>query len=391
MTFTTIEEYNSYLVENQVNVNIIDYVKEVNKLEFKIDISFIDEFIELVSKNECCIHHNMLETYEVLKLDKGTTRVKELLEQNNFKEKKDYQVSNVRELRPQGGSSVKNEYFLHPRAFKICLMRSKNKKEYAYYYILLEECIKYFNDYQIELNKKYIIKLKSKIIKKDAQLIIKDDKIDELIKKTDELLKNNKKILKNNEELIEQNNKTHKMNEDLLKSNKSMEKSLIKANHKLDETLEKLDEVHEELENTHEELEDTNEKLDITDKNLKIVAKKLDIAVEDRVVKTKSKLKNESFIVMYNANEEYKYKVIRGKKEYVDIRINKLEIKNYIQKDELSLNNVPNASTLWCLIKEELKNDIDSCHNKLKLINIDELQFKIKINEIYNKRKNVII
>jgi light-regulated signal transduction histidine kinase (bacteriophytochrome) len=204
-------------------------------------------------------------------------------------------------------------------------------------------------------------------------------------------LKNNKKILKNNEELIEQNNKTHKMNEDLLKSNKSMEKSLNKANHKLDETLEKLDEVHEELENTHEELEDTNEKLDITDKNLKIVAKKLDIAVEDRVVKTKSKLKNESFIVMYNANEEYKYKVIRGKKEYVDIRINKLEIKNYIQKDELSLNNVPNASTLWCLIKEELKNDIDSCHNKLKLINIDELQFKIKINEIYNKRKTVLV
>jgi hypothetical protein len=52
MTYTTIEEYNSYLVENQVNVNIIDYVKEVNKLEFKIDISFIDEFIELVGKNE---------------------------------------------------------------------------------------------------------------------------------------------------------------------------------------------------------------------------------------------------------------------------------------------------------------------------------------------------
>ena len=48
----TIIEYNNYLVENQVNINIIDYVKEVNKLEFNIDISFIDEFIELVSKNE---------------------------------------------------------------------------------------------------------------------------------------------------------------------------------------------------------------------------------------------------------------------------------------------------------------------------------------------------
>ena len=70
--------------------------------------------------------------------------------------------------------------------------------------------------------------------------------------------------------------------------------------------------------------EDTNEKLDTTDKTLKIVVKKLDIAVEDRVVKTKSKLKNESFILMFNPNETYKYKVIRAKKEYVNTRIDKL-------------------------------------------------------------------
>jgi hypothetical protein len=140
MRYTTIEEYNSYLLENQVNINIIDYVKEVNKLEFKIDISFIDEFIELVSKNECCINHNMLEKYEVLKLNKGTTRVKELLEQNNFIENKDFKLSNIREFNnSNGGRGNKNEYLLHPRAFKICLMRSKNKKEYAYYYILLED------------------------------------------------------------------------------------------------------------------------------------------------------------------------------------------------------------------------------------------------------------
>jgi hypothetical protein len=71
-----------------------------------------------------------------------------------------------------------------------------------------------------------------------------------------------------------------------------------------------------------------------------MVAKKLDIVVEDRVVKTKSKLKNESFIVMYNENEDYKYKVIRAKNEYIKNRIDKLIIENYIQRKELSLNNV---------------------------------------------------
>jgi methyl-accepting chemotaxis protein len=122
----------------------------------------------------------------------------------------------------------------------------------------------------------------------------KNNKIDSLEEKLNIIIKNNDKTHKMNEELIEQNKEILKNNEELLKSNKSMEKSLNKANHKLDETLEKLDEVHEELENTNTELEDTNEKLDNTDKNLKMVAKKLDIAVEDRVVKTRSKLKNES-------------------------------------------------------------------------------------------------
>ena len=248
MAYTTIEEYNTYLVENQINVNIIDFVKEVNKLEFKIDISFIDEFIELVSKNECCIHHNMLEKYEVLKLDKGTTRVKELLEQNNFLEKKDFNLSNVREVRKNRGTVIKNEYYLHPRAFKICLMRSKNKKEYAYYYILLEECIKYFNDYQDKLKEKYIIKLKSKIVKKDTQLIIKDDKIDELMKKTDE---QNLKI----DELL------------------NYSKKADKKNRKLEQ---KLDNVNNNLEDIKEELTESNYKLNFA-------CKKLDIAVEDRV------------------------------------------------------------------------------------------------------------
>ena len=234
MSYTTIEEYNNYLVENQVNINIIDYVKEVNKLKFNIDISFIDEFIELVSKNECCIHHNMLQKYGIISLNKGTTDIKRLLEQNNFIENEDYLIRNVADqllsgtkykneccihhnmlqkygisnlkgttndikklleqndfienedfnlrnvsqVRENRGTVIKNEYYLHPRAFKICLMRSLKTKKYAKYYLLLEECIKYFNDYQIELNKKYIIKLKSKIVKKDTQLIIKDDKID---------------------------------------------------------------------------------------------------------------------------------------------------------------------------------------------------------------------
>ena len=111
-----------------------------------MEIDFIDDFIELVSKDECCIHHDMLQKYGILSLKKGTTDIKNLINQNNFIESEDHQIRNVSELRPQGGSSIKNEYYLHPRAFKICLIRSLKTKIYAKYYLLLEECIKYYND-----------------------------------------------------------------------------------------------------------------------------------------------------------------------------------------------------------------------------------------------------
>ena len=68
MSYTTIEEYNNYLVKNKSDVNIIEYVKKINKLTFKIDISFMNDFIELVYKDTCCIHHSMLQDYGISNL-----------------------------------------------------------------------------------------------------------------------------------------------------------------------------------------------------------------------------------------------------------------------------------------------------------------------------------
>ena len=94
---------------------------------------------------------------------------------------------------------------------------------------------------------------------------------------------------------------------------------------------------------------------------------------------------------MFNADKKYKYIVIRAKIDSLKIRIDKLKIENYTIIESLQLHNVPNASILWCLIKEELKDNIDYSGNKLNLININESQFEMKIKEIYNKRKNIII
>ena len=328
---TNIINYNNYLIEIQKQIDIIEYVKEVNKIEYNIDIDFIDEFIELVSKNECCIHHNLLQKYEISNLKGGSKDIKRLLEQNEFEENKDYLLSNVAE-QLSSGKKYKKEYYLHPRAFKICLMRSLKTKKYARYYLLLEECIKYYNDYQKILKEKYFVSLieKNKLVIKE-----KDDKIDELM------------------------NISRKMEA------------------QLNEALERLELTHDRLDDTKEELEVTSEKLDL-------IGNKLNIAVEDRVVKTRKQSLLEYFVIMKNPNTTYKYYIIRGQKRYITKK--KEELAGYTEIKTLEC--VPNASTLWNLVKENLRN-INFMGNKINLVDITEDEFIRKIEDIYNERKNI--
>ena len=113
----------------------------------------------------------MLQKYGILTLKDGTPHIKQLCDQNKFIENEDFRLAKVSGSASKGGCTHKNEYYLHPRAFKMCLMRSLKTKQYARYYLLLEETIKYFNDYQNLLKEKYIIKLKNKIEKKDCKVI----------------------------------------------------------------------------------------------------------------------------------------------------------------------------------------------------------------------------
>ena len=61
-----IQTFNQKLINENVEINIIDYVKSLNDESYHIDISFIDDFINLVDKDEFCISHDMLFEYGIL-------------------------------------------------------------------------------------------------------------------------------------------------------------------------------------------------------------------------------------------------------------------------------------------------------------------------------------
>ena len=172
--YTNAKEYNTYLVNNDIDINIINYVKEVNNFIYNIDISFIDNFLDLVEKDTICIPHEYLIKYGVITTKNDSYTIIRILNQFEPIENEDYQLHNVVELRTQGGTGIKKEYTLHPRLFKLCLMRSKNTLKYSKYYLLLEECIKYYNDYKDKMKQTEINRLINKLDKshEDNKIII---------------------------------------------------------------------------------------------------------------------------------------------------------------------------------------------------------------------------
>ena len=113
-----VESFIQNLVIENPEINIIDFVKNLNEVTNNIDISFIEEFINLVGRTDFCVSHELLYKYGVL-TENTTGHIKRLLDQNGFKELKDYQVSKSNDgqgpARDIDGTFTKNIYMLTPK------------------------------------------------------------------------------------------------------------------------------------------------------------------------------------------------------------------------------------------------------------------------------------
>ena len=73
-----IQKYNEDSISTNEETIILDYKKKLNDKFYNIDISFIDEFIELVDKDEFCIYHEMLVIYGASQMSSGSNYIKNL-------------------------------------------------------------------------------------------------------------------------------------------------------------------------------------------------------------------------------------------------------------------------------------------------------------------------
>ena len=98
-----VESFIQNLVLGNPEINIIDFDKKLNEITDNIDVSFIEDFIDLVGRADFCVPHTALFTYGIL-TECDSYNVKRLLDQNEFTEGKDYKVvSRNGDVNPKGG------------------------------------------------------------------------------------------------------------------------------------------------------------------------------------------------------------------------------------------------------------------------------------------------
>ena len=337
----TIQEYNEYLLSHNINIELIDYFKNVHiKFYNTVDITFMDYFLEICDKeDEFYIEHIKLQEYDVINNIKSSN-ILDCLAKFNLNENINYRVLDVQQPVRQGGFSIKKQYMLTPHAFKLCLMRAKNSKVYANYYLLLEKVFKFFNDYRIEYQKNII-----KNISKENQSL--HNKIDE--------------VLKNNKDILNENKEQSKQIEELLNYCKK--------------TTNKLDEVQDELNEMAEEFEDLHEKVD-----------KMKDAFEDTANRSvpdpeDEDLKSEYILLQCNENLN-EFVFIRGIKEYNDKKIVNRYNEDYkIVAREFNANPIQLFKLFKKIVEEEFK------EAKRAIINNKTLKNKMKLRREVEKIK----
>lgn len=294
MEFTSIIELNTYLSDNLTKLDIKQYIKKYHDvLHQDIDVSFMDYFLYLCDHpNEIIVKHEKLIEFGIFTSTRSND-IKNRIDSIELVEGVDYLLRNVLQQLPSGAKHT-NHYTFTPKAFKLCLMRSKKQIKYAKYYLFLEECIHYYQKYQ---------ELYTNVL-----LSGKDTKIDNLNKKIDD---QNKKI----DELLGYANDTKV---------------------KLEETQEQNEEILQEVEELHDKVEDLRDTVKERNEHFNVDP------TDDKLI--------HMFALLQYKNNLNVLRIIRGQNKHLSKNINQDDYNIIINK---SYN--PNPVDLYALVKDKIK------------------------------------
>ncbi len=295
-----VDAFNDELTKTQRRIDIVSYYNKALSDLFEIDTEiykkeFASQFLSWVdTPDEFCIPHTELSNYGVLSSkiqDKDSSRIKKFFnDTHSYVEGVDYII--VEEIVNKGlrSQATKKTYMMTPDVFKMCLMRCKNTRKYADYYLILEKVFVYYHRYE----KAYLNFLCSG----------KDDKIDKLTQKVDE-------------QTMEMKEQSRKAEEDRVNSDKQIEKLLKLANL----TLEQLDDARDDRDQVKNQLDELKEQNEIILDHVEDIKEGFLETAGNSVVPFKNPNERSEFILFQNNKNPVEYKFMRGVKSYNEPRI----------------------------------------------------------------------
>ncbi len=354
---TKIEKIQEYINNNVNNLIKLDMLEFFNYIHInyynELDITFMKYFLSLCGKeHEFCVDQEKLTEFGVLKENAQSNHIKRTLtDYLLLVEDEDYiLLSHVGEsrLNKHGGSNGnKKTYILTPYALKLALIRSKNTKVYARYYILLEIVFKFYNDYQT--------------MYKDKLLFMKDDKIDHLINQNNNLQQTVETVVDQNNNLINQNNNLENMNLKIL--NLAEQQGV------------KIGEMHE-----------TVKKLEIKiDELIKLINKFLSGQI-DLIYTFQSNIQDTKVLIMYklqHKEDETKYNLVL---RYAGLNQISKSISNFTKKKVNEEYNIVSFTTIGAIQQNMIS--VQQIYKKLN--NIDSLN-KQTLDNLSNDDCNKLI
>ncbi len=197
----TIIDYINELIATSANANLRDFAMELhNRFYQNIDISFMDEFLEMSSQeneNRFIVHHDQLKKYGIATSERSSA-IKDRLESLGLTENEDWVLQDILQNSSKGGRPLK-VYYLTPEAFFLALQRAKRSANqevdpviYARYFQFLQKVVRYYSEYQARAEAHRVamltaenITLIEKIDKQTAKIDKQTAKIDKQTAKID--------------------------------------------------------------------------------------------------------------------------------------------------------------------------------------------------------------
>ncbi len=348
--FTTINEFNTNLSNNLININLYAYFKKFHA-NFcpELDIEFMDYFLYLITKkNEICIEHQKLIDFGVINTNKSA-HIKDCLEKFNAIENVDFECFAAEPPAAKRGGHNKKEYKLTPKLFKLCLIRSIKENKYANYYLLLEECYYYYQEYQIMYQNNIINGITSE----------------------------NKSLHKKIDELLGYAKNTTQQNEEIKQQNENLKETVDEIKEQNDELNEEIKDLNYEMKNMNEQIEDLNESVDEIKKSFKETA-------DRSVPNPKEEVERHEFILLQSKENNNKFTFLRGIKELNENKIHSKYANYNVIKREFNANPVQLFRQFRDIMKERYeveKNKIKNSKAKNK-VELKKQAQKVKISSI---------